>query len=350
MFNATAGVDKHTVQETDRGSKMVLEVEIFKAAQFKDSMGELRTWTLEQLAAMAANFALLRDADIFPNVPLRKDHGWSVEDIIGYIASVKVVGDKLVADLEFTDDDGFAKFDNGTFRSRSLEVGMYEDNNGVTWWPVIFGLAFVDIPAVEGLHSGRRDQDKAHIYEETTVPDQPTQHQLHTFKIGDVETTDYARVQAHIAQVQTERDEAVAKHSAAEGENAALKAQVETLTTAQAEQVAVARANFVSGLATAKKITATQVESLTELAKTMTDAQFEAFSKSYEAAPVLSLFGNHGSGVTNPAGGEPDERATKIAELEERVAMHRRAGISEDDVKNTPSFKELAALTAASSN
>lgn len=361
LFNAAAGVDKHTVQDTERGTKLVLSVEIFKAATFKDSMGEQRTWTQEQLAAMAANFTLLRQADIFPNVPIRKDHGWSVEDIIGYIAEIRVEGDRLVADLEFTDDDGFLKFDNGTFRSRSLEVGMYEDNNGVTWWPVVFGLAFVDIPAVEGLHSGRRDQDKVHVYsQESAVPDKDDKQvtatdtknaSVFTFQVGGKDTTDYAAVQAHIGNLESERNELVSKYEASKGEVTALTTRVETLETAAQEQVKVGRANFVAKLAADKKIAQPQVAPLTGVVEDMTPEQFDKFCASYEAAPALSLFQTHADGVSNPdnANGAPDPRKDRIEVLQGIVAQHRRAGMGEDDVKNTSSFKELAQLTAAAS-
>jgi len=39
----------------------------------------------------------------------------------------------------------------GTYISRSAEIGTYDDNEGTIYSPILFGVAWVDIPAVEGL-------------------------------------------------------------------------------------------------------------------------------------------------------------------------------------------------------
>lgn len=334
LFSVSAGVGNHEVVATDRGTNLVKGIEIFKAGTFKDSMGDLKTWTIEQLNDMASNFKILKDLDIFPNVPVRKDHSWSIDDVVGYIENLYVTGIKLVADIEFTEVDSFNKFQSGTFRSRSLEVGPYEDNSQITHWPVVMGLAFVDIPAVEGLHAlGRGVNSYRFSTEEIVVPE------LFKFRIGQDETTDYAKVQAYVAQLETANGTLVA-------ENASLTTTVEALNTAAKEQGDIARKAFVAKLATDKKIVQPQVESLEALVVTMSDDQYAAFCAAYDKAPASSLLSNHGNTVTNPDGNgtQPDARQDRIDILTETVKQHRRAGLSEEAIAKTKSAIELSQL------
>lgn len=334
---STAGVASHVVSDGPLGSKIVHDMEIFKAGSFRDSMGDQRTWSIEQLHAMVSNFDILRNTGTFPNVPLRVDHSWSVEDVIGYVNKLAVSVDRLVADVEITEPDHFEKFERGTYRSRSLEVGMYEDNNGQQYFPTVLGLAFVDIPAVEGLHRGAQKVGCFRyqgVEENPAVPEKTETKppELFKFRIAGADETDYAKVQAHVATI--------------EGENTALKGRVETLETFAKEQVTATRHNYVAGLSTAKKIGAPQVDGLKALVETMTDDQFAAFQASYDSAPSLSILGNHTETVTNPAG-EPSVADQERSVLEETVAMHRRAGMNNDDLAKTTSYRRLAELTAA---
>ncbi len=339
LFNMKVGADGHDYEKLENGTVVVKRVEIFKAGSFKDSLGDEHEWTVEHLLIMVNNFNTLRSEDKFPNVPVRRDHSWSVEGVIGYIASLSVDGDRLVADIEFTEPDDFAKFERGTYRSRSLEVGAYEDNDGVTRWPVVMGLAFVDIPAVEGLHraGGQKVASYTLQRKEPDVPDtKPDEkHTPHTFTIGGHDTTDYAAVSRHIAKL--------------EGDNAALKTQNETLELFAAEQRTTARHSYVDSLATDKKIVAPQVESLKKLVEGFTDDQFEGFKASYAAAPKQTLLENHVDGVTNPdgTGGQTDPKVEEINKLEEILSMHRMSGLSDDAIAKTASAKRLAVLKGA---
>jgi hypothetical protein len=77
--------------------------------------------------------------------------GGKIDKIGGYIADLRRVGTKLVADVRTTSEDMLEKITNGTYISRSAEIGMYEDNKGNIYDPILYGFAWVDIPAVEGL-------------------------------------------------------------------------------------------------------------------------------------------------------------------------------------------------------
>ena len=147
----------------DDGNATLSGLKIFRAGTFKDSLGEQRTWTADDLTDIVSNFEMLRDKDIHPNVPVRKNHTRSVDDVVGYLADLSTDGEYLYATLEFTEPEAADKWERGTYRARSLEVGPYEDNDGQIFSPVAHGLAFVDRGAVEGLHAAEGDVPQAAI-------------------------------------------------------------------------------------------------------------------------------------------------------------------------------------------
>ena len=126
--------------------KLLKGVEIFKAGVYRG-----KKYTKADLEKMVNNFNSLKRKNIFPNVPVRVDHTSSASDLAGYIEKIRVKGKKLVADLDITEDNIYKKIKKTTLRSRSVEIGTYEDNKGNEYYPVIFGVAWVDIPQVEGL-------------------------------------------------------------------------------------------------------------------------------------------------------------------------------------------------------
>jgi hypothetical protein len=335
------------------GSAIVRGVKIFKAGTFRDSWGEQRTWTVEHLAQFVANFNLLRDGEIFTDVPVRRDHSNSVDKVMGYFEAMFVEGDKLVADFHVTDAEQIPKLATGTFRNVSLEVGMYVTNDETAYWPVAFGVAYVDIPAVEGLHN--KETPRLAFFSQivetphegdptvTTTPVTPAdvgaakpvaEHGTPaapapaaaapaapaTFRINGAETSDHAAVQAHIA----------------------------TLESFAASTVESGRLEFVSGLVTGNKIVAGQKEAFETLVKTLSDEQYEAFKASYATAPAMSLLANHGAGNPNPDG-EPDKAVDELEIARDTVAMHRRAGMSEEKIATTKAGKQLAAALTVKS-
>jgi hypothetical protein len=128
-------------------------IRIFRAGSFSDSMGVRSEWTVEDLDAMVANFTKLRSNGILPNVPVRADHSRSINSVVGYFTNLYREGDYLLADMELTEPDAVGKYQRGTYRSRSAEIGVYVTNDEQVYWPTVLGLAFCDIPAVEGLHA-----------------------------------------------------------------------------------------------------------------------------------------------------------------------------------------------------
>lgn len=379
-----------SVYKKKDGTGKIVDLKIFKSGTFKDSMGFQRTWEPEHLEQMIFNYNLLKNRGIFPNVPVREGHpgifgsGGSVQ---GWIDTLRHADEFLVADLSITEPEALAKWERGTYRGRSLEVGMYETNDESTYWPTVMGLAFVDIPAVEGLYNkqtaeppDKKNKSTFHFSQvllddkEITVegdqnpqppaptppapapapapaPPQPPapapapapnpapapapapepapapQQQHSMFKINGQDVQDAAAVQTHIT----------------------------SLESFVKETRDLNRKNFVSGLVASNKVLASQKEGMEALVLTMTDAQYEAFTKLHETTPPMPLLGNHG----NQGGGQPPAstgsgftggKATPEEQkevLEETIAMHKRAGMSEENIQKTDSYKKLQALQNA---
>lgn len=140
---------------------------------------------------------------------------------------------------------------------------------------------------------------------------------------------------------------------------AVINRHMATLQNAQDEQRAVNRKKFVEGLAASNKIGAPQVDSLVALVNgdaqnnipAMSNEQFAAFQASYESAPVSSLLGeipttqSQNPGSTGTTGAQnAGDKSDRVAVLQGTVAMHRRGGMSEEDVKMTKSYIELQSL------
>lgn len=155
---ASAEKDVHYVFSSDskinaeNEGVIIKNVEIFKAGTFKGT-----EFKLSALEKMVANFYVLKSHGIFDHVPVRCDHpGWLgevgvLDRVGGYVKDLRVVGKKLVADIRLTSQSMLDKIKEGSYVQRSAEIGNYRDNNGDTWGPCLWGFAWVDIPAVEGL-------------------------------------------------------------------------------------------------------------------------------------------------------------------------------------------------------
>lgn len=114
------------------------------------------------------------------------------------------------------------------------------------------------------------------------------------------------------------------------------------------ETIDQSRRDYVTGLASSNKIPATQIDSLQKLVLSFSDEQYADWKASYDAAPSAPLFGQYGntggdSGrPSNGNGGESVE--DEIAILEQIVADHRRAGMSQAQIESKESYKKLQAL------
>lgn len=350
------------IEAQSDGTSVVRGMPIFRAGTFRDSWGELHTWEPEHLVQMVDHFTLLRARNIFPNVPVRADHSISVRSVMGYIEDLTVDAEnKLLADVHFTEPEEADKVARGTYRSVSSEVGMYETNDQTSYWPVLFGFAYVDMPAVEGLHN-QSDQKIAFFAKENQVPtgqnstvgasppaatndpptptpppDPPTQPSnpptpasppstpdpaptppptgASTFRVNGATTSDFGAVQRHIdaleGVVRQNRDDA--------------------------------RKTFVSSLATANKILAPQVAPMQEMVAGMTDEQYKQFESAYATTTPLPILQEHGGGNPNPDG-DPNAADDEKAVCEEQIAIFRRQHRTDEQIQNSKAYKRLQEL------
>lgn len=391
-----------TVEETAEGGKLVKAVPVFRTGTFRDSMGDQHTWEQEHLSQMVFHFGMLRDRGVLPNVPQRDGHrsffGGGGE-VVGYVADLRVEGQDekgntlLVADLEFTEPDAFDKVERGTWRSRSSEIGFYETNDEVMYWPVFMGVAWVDIPAVEGLFSNHNVMDDKF----TPVRDDEEGAVSHTNNEptkggGGTGTPDpKAGAGEHSAPDPKEGGDGKNKEGSGEGAGqspvggagdhgqadppaagtpvttpgtpaatptptvaeftingvkttdfAVVQAHILNLETVLAENREQARKDFVNELASSNRIAATQVDAMQAHAITLNDEQYEAFVKMYEGAPESPLFSHHGQQTTTDPS---DSTESEVETLRERVKLHTRSGMNEEKLKETKSHKRLMELT-----
>ena len=357
----------------DDGSATLTDLKVFRSGTFRDSMGEQRTWTAEHLAQIVSNFEMLRDAGTFVDVPVRRDHNRSVDNVVGYLRDLHTDGAYLYGTIEFTEPDAADKWERGTFRARSLEVGAYRDNDESTFFPVAMGLAFVDVGAVEGLHSAAGDESPAAIddTEETKVDKEQfeqacayaqwvtdaeyAQWEIDASYAQAVADLDYTVAAAYAQGLEEGRRTAAAEH--AQGDKAPMvfslfgeqtndvnetQRHITALEGAVAEHAKSARTDFVDGLVADHRIAAPQRDQLLELALGLDEEQYATFTKTYEGAPAAPTFARF-DGVTNPDGDVTDKE-DEISVLEDQVAMHRRMGMTDDKIAELDSAKRLKAL------
>jgi hypothetical protein len=351
---------------------------IFRAGKFKDGAGNLNEWTHADLDQMVQNFYTLKTGGILPNVPVRENHSRDVRSIGGYFADMRRIGDILYADLEITEPDVYARYERGTYRSRSLEVGAYEANNGQIYFPVVQGVAFCDIPAVEGLFSvasssysaeqvldliepeagsvpdliaasavvvhalnkrGEHEGDALHAIEQVVkavheAPNPaPGDTHMDTFKFSvegqEIDLAGDAQTQRVLAAFAKTAQEATAK--------------VDALTEQVAEYEKNKRDAAVDRWLNDKKITPSQVEGMKAYAATLTAEQFSAHSALMEGAPALTF----AAADEVADGGADDERTAKEAQ----VAVHSQTlnalkvvGFSREKLVDSTPYKALVAL------
>lgn len=358
---------------------VVSDVPVFRSGTFRDSMGYQATYEDIHIDQMVAHFDMLKNRNIFADVPVRDGHpGFLVSGIpgngkvVGYHTGLR--GEKrtsthdgkeyfyLLAEYEIIDPEARAAVESGLWRNRSAEVGRYVTNDEAEFWPVYQGVAYVDIPAVEGLNGFSKEngnvrfmmEEESMTAQTVTPPALPVAPQTpvapavtdtaahaaptapvkadapaaHTFSIGGQTTQDFGAVQAYIAKI--------------EQDNAAF-------TRAAEEADALAREDFCKELVSGNRMLATQLDAAIAYAKTLDLAQFNAWKELQSGVPAQPLLGQYGAAqtVTPPATGQVDPVAAELATLEGTVRQHARSGMARDKIKETASYKKLIAANPA---
>jgi hypothetical protein len=372
-------VEKRTGPNGQYDVLVVEDLPVFRSGTFRDSMGFQHTWEPLHVDQMIANYSLMKNRGYLVDVPVRKDHAGflsnRMDETIGYHTDLRsevrtnpVDGTEqtyLIATLEVSDPGAIDKISRRLWRNVSAEVGTFTANNETEFWPAYQGVAYVDIPAVEGLksfnnHNGvgkefsvMLDTDKQedavtapNLPNPTPAPPQapapqtPTDTAYHgranfVFSVNGQQTTDFAAVQAHIT---------------------GLEAQNASFAAAAAEAKTVNRQAFIKGLAegATPRILASQIPAIEGYALNLPDEAWGQFVKAHEAMPSLPSVSQHtatqtvGGQQVNPQGNSPV--ATQSAPLDEVTKLagivehHRISGMAPAKIKETQSYKRLFAV------
>lgn len=345
----------------DSGALRMEKVAVFRSGSFRDSWGEMTTWEDMHIKQMVENFEHLRSNSLFDDVPVRDGHPNLLLNglpgngkVVGWHTSLRSEKTKaphdeeeynyVFADFEITDPRAVEMVESGTWRNRSAEIITYRTNNEAEYWPVYGGFAYVDIPAVEGLKfSASTGAPAPRIYvmfdKEKPVGDNPTgaapaqqpansgtgalpfsaqPAAPHVFAVNGRQVTDYAAVQTHINVLEKFRADTQEKN----------------------------RRDFVTGLASANRIAASQIDKLSEFAVNLAPEQFDAWKATFEDAPVVPALGQSVDGVSNHSNSAQtgtDAKAAQFAVWRETVRQHKLAGATLAQIKETPSYKALVA-------
>lgn len=373
----------------------VKEVPVFRSGTFRDSMGEERTWDQMHLSQMQANYNLLKDNNVFPDVPVRKGHGSFLGDpmdnLVGYHTALNTTKATsptdnneytyLLADYELYDQDAQANDQSGFWRNRSSEIGYYLTNDNSEYWPTYQGFAFVDIPAVEGLNLNSAfakhfEQEKPNrlfsiyidgdTHKEKTVADKTPEEIAADLKKAEDAAFEKGKAEAaaEFAKNNPGTPTAVAGDysfkingettkdygkvqsylAGLETENAEVKSSFEKF---KGETVDSGRKAYVTSLATDNKILATEVDDLTELALSYSEDQFAKFKKMYDARSANPMFSRQNDSAGTPTNGPTGDKSTEQKEFEDcadRIKWHKNAGRDNATIKATDSYKRYVEL------
>lgn len=359
------------------------DVPVFRSGIFSDSMGYEREWLPEQMTQMAANYDYLKGSGFFADVPVRKGHPRIFKDpmdgLIGYITQLRTEVRKsplrddeneytyLIADYEILDTDAQEKIASGLWRNRSAEVGVYVTNAPVKEIsPTFMGVAYVDIPAVEGLNGFAKQHQSENfsiqMEEAVMAPEDnnprprltdaqfaQAQAQSHEFSIGGVTTNDPARVQQYINEVTTARDAALTEVASLNSRNAELVAFQANATKAQ-RAARLERLGMPGADGSAPVFTAPQLERQKAFAAKLDDETFEEFMKNFEGDalppnPLLENYGSQNSDAGAPADKDAQAKATALEDAKTVVrSLRDYAKMSPAKIEESATYAKLKEL------
>lgn len=352
----------------DNGTLMMEGVAVFRTGTFRDSMGTQNTWEPIHLKQMVDNFDHLRNNKVFDDVPVRHGHpGWLINNtpgtgaVVGWHKGLKVATlkaphddaeyDYLMADFEILDDDAKAAIDKGLWRNRSSEIGTYLTNAESEHWPVYMGVAYVDIPAVEGLNfSSANGAPAPKVYvmfnqKETIVGVDPSAAPQQ----GGTPATAPAASQ-HGAPTAPAQPFVFSVNGASVSDVAAVQAHITSLEKFRSDTQEANRKNFVTALVTANKIPAPKQDSYEKFALGLSPEQYESWTATFEDVSGPALLGLHGMNGGNQDSTAPAQQvaaqgtAAEIVQLREQVGMHKNAGTPKAAIEKMGSYKRLIAL------
>ena len=336
----------------DLGTDMIVrDVKVFKVGAFRNSRGQRNEWTADRLQRAVDNFNSLRRNRILPDVPIRLDHTKSMRDVVGYFHELRFDGTYLLADILFTKKSAYDEYQDGHLRNVSLEIGQYETNDEVLYDDVVQGLAFVDIPAVEGLHQRPTGEETMGTKNETPEtpdpetpdpvvpePDPAAPEPAPAVPEPDPAVSDYGRPVVEIFRI----------NGLDVSDHAAVQAHISSLEKFMADTRSATRNSFVDDLVRRNVITNPQVEAFRAHVATLTDDQFTAFRTLHEGMPANNLFGKHDT-TTSPDVAQAQDKVAEVALAREIIQQFRRQNRTEEFIQKQPQWAIVQAADAAAS-
>ncbi|ANA87247.1 capsid maturation protease [Gordonia phage Kampe] len=346
----------------------VKDFPIFRSGSFEDSMGELTTFDQFLVETIVRNFDYLKDSKVFERPVVRAGHpntfnNGRMESVIGYIEDIRTENREaphdhntytyVISDLIILDKDAIAKIESGLYLNRSAEIGPYKDNTGAMVGPVMLGVAYVDIPAIEGLDAYEKVEGLEGFFfskkPETKDKDMSgsSMPNLFTFKIGGNDTQDFSRVQGYITDLESQKATVDAQFAQAQAELTAKDTEISALKEFKDSASKNARADYVNKLVEDKKILASSKDDTLALFGMYTDDQFEAAKKVYDKMAPQALLNNYGNQApgeqTTPGGG--DETKNKVLEYNKGIiASLQRIRKPAEVIKKTPAYQTVIAI------
>lgn len=131
---------------------------------------------------------------------------------------------------------------------------------------------------------------------------------------------------------------------------AAVAAHIQTLETFRDETIETARSSFVENLARNNRIAATDIEKTTAWALGLSDEQYDTWASMMSGAPASAMFAQHGVTPGDEQAQVNSDLDQQIADLEQIVANHRRAGMSQEQLETKASYQRLQSLKSENKN
>jgi hypothetical protein len=123
----------------------------------------------------------------------------------------------------------------------------------------------------------------------------------------------------------------------------AVQAHIDALEQFASEQRTSGRATLVRKLVSENRLPAPQQDAMIEFVQTLDDDQFVKWSETMSDAAPIATFGGMGSGGSENDR-ENSESQIQLAIAEETVRNHRLAGLDEEVIQNTDSYKTMIRL------
>ena len=354
----SAATDRKTTYERQPdGSLVVRNRAVLRTGTFVDSRGRKATYTKDDLQGIAKNFGKVKKHQ--PDLPVRANHSrGDVNGVQGYLENVKVDGDTLRADYTILEPDAADKVERKTWRSVSAEIGAYKTNSGEDIPRTLVGLAYVDLPAVEGLYSLQLEDETMELTEQelqAKIDEAVAEATKGTYSQEDLDWSigaAYAQADVDLRAEYAKDDDEPFEFALTTGETTTNPAEVQAeivnlgmrVTAAEgalSEQRDKQREFALDQLVKDQKITKPTADAWKDMVLEFSNEAFATWLAGYELAPTL---GTSSSGAGDDNGNEQTELQAEVQQLEAQLSMHRASGVSEAELAEMPSFKRLAAL------